>query len=73
MSELRFETTFDEDVDGAVLQVGLLHYPIGPARPAIRINTGAVELTLNVHSTDIDTLIAGLKAAKKLQKKTSRP
>ena len=69
----RFEEIADLDVDGAVVQIGLEHFPIGPARPAIWINTGAVEVRFNVHHTDIDTLIDGLKAAKRELKKLAKP
>lgn len=60
-----FEVFYDSDIDGAVLQVGLLHAPIGPPRPAIRVGTGAVEITVNGHHTDIDTMIEALKAARR--------
>jgi hypothetical protein len=69
MSENRFDVIVDSDIDGAVLQVGLQHSMIGPPRPAIRVHTGAVEIVLNAHHTDIDTLIDGLKAARRLLKK----
>lgn len=63
--ENRFEVFFDSDIDGAVLQVGLLHAVIGPPRPAIRVGTGAVEITVNGHHSDIDTMIDALKAVRR--------
>lgn len=61
----RFEAFVDFDTDGAAFQVGLQHFAIGPAGPAIRINTGALELKYTAHLSDIDSLIDGLKKARK--------
>ena len=63
--ENRFEVFYDTDIDGAVLQVGLLHAPIGPPRPAVRVGTGAVEITVNGHHADIDAMIEALKAVRR--------
>ena len=71
--KFRFEEFADFDVDGACVHIGLEHYPIGPARPAIRINAGAVEVRCHVHHTDIDAMIDGLKAAKRELKKLAAP
>lgn len=67
----RFEEFADFDTDGAVFRVGLQHHAIGPASPAIQINTGALEIQFRAHVTDIDTLIDGLKAARKKLKKSA--
>lgn len=69
LPENRFDIITDADIDSATLQVGIQHYMIGPPRPAMRINTGAVEIMINGHHTDIDTIIDGFKAVKKLLKK----
>ena len=69
MTENRFDIITDADIDGAVIQVGLQHFVIGPPRPAMRIGTGAVEIIINGHFSDIDTLIDGFKAVKRLLKK----
>lgn len=61
----RFEEFVDFDVDGAAFQVGLKHCVIGPAGPAIRIMTGALEILFTAHITDIDLMISGLKDARK--------
>lgn len=67
--ENRFDVVTDADIDGAAIQVGLQHYMIGPPRPAMRINTGAVEITINGHHSDIDRIIDGFKTVKRLLKK----
>lgn len=71
--ELRFESIADMDVDGAALEVGIQHYPIGPARPMIRVNTGALELSFNVHHGDISDMIAALKIVQKHLQKMGLP
>lgn len=65
----RFEDFADFDIDGAAVQVGLQHFPIGQSGPFIRINTGAIELVISAHETDIDNLIDGLKAARRAMRK----
>lgn len=69
MAEARFEAFADFDADGAAVQVGLQHFVIGPPGPAIRINTGALEIQFTAHITDIDTLIDGLKQARRRMRK----
>jgi len=64
-NKLRFEEFADFDIDGAMVRVGLQHYPIGAPGPCITINTGAVEVVIRAHESDIDTLIDGFKAARK--------
>lgn len=71
--ELRFELIVDTDVDSAVLQIGIQHYPLGPSRPMIRVNTGALELSLNVDSRDIAEIIAALKVVQKRLKSMGLP
>jgi hypothetical protein len=66
VSENRFEILADVDVDGAVFQVGVEHYVLGPPRPAFHVGGGAVNVTVNVHRGDIDVMISALKQAKKL-------
>lgn len=61
----RFEPFVDFDTDGAAFQVGLQHYAVGGPGPAIRINTGALEIQFRAHSTDVDALIDGFKQARK--------
>lgn len=63
--ELRFEALADIDVDSAVFMVGLQHFPIGPARPAMRFETGAVNVGIEVHYGDLDAMIDALKEAKR--------
>ena len=70
MSENRFEPLADIDVDGAVFQVGIHHYVFGPARPAIHFGTGCVDITINVHRGDIDTMVNALKRAARQIDKT---
>ena len=65
-AKYRFEVLTDVDLDGAAMQVGLHHYAIGPARPGFLINTGAVEISVNVHGVaDLDEMIAALRGAKR--------
>lgn len=67
----RFEAFADFDTDGAAFRVGLQHYAIGPAGPAIQINTGALEIQFRAHITDIDAMIDGLKQARKALRKAA--
>lgn len=69
----RFESFVDIDTDGAVFEVGLQHFAIGKPGPAIRINTGALEMKYVAHVTDVDALIDGLKQARKALRKLEQP
>lgn len=60
-----FEDVADFDVDSAVVSVGLHHYVIGPPRPGFYVATGAVEVSINFHESDIDALIDTFKAIKR--------
>lgn len=64
MGENRFEPLADIDVDCAVFQVGVQHYVFGPPDPTILIGTGALELKIRVHISDIDPMIEALTEAK---------
>lgn len=68
-STYHFEPLADIDVDGAVFQVGVHHYPIGPARPGFIVNAGAIEIRFNAHHTDIDAMIEALKSARRKLRK----
>lgn len=61
----RFEVFADIDIDGAVMQVGLKHYAIGPPGPAFHFGTGAIEVTICGHITDVDTMIEALEKGRK--------
>lgn len=63
--EYRFEEVDDFDIDGAAFTVGVERFPLGPAGPCIRINTGALDLTIRGHFTDIDAMIEGLEKVRK--------
>lgn len=63
--EYRFEEVEDFDIDGAAFTVGIERFPLGPAGPCIRINTGALDLTIRGHFTDIDVMIEGLEKVRK--------
>ena len=65
----RFEPFTDIDIDGAVFQVGLQHCMIGPPRTAMHIGTGAIEITICMHCTDIDSVIDALNTARKKLRK----
>ena len=60
-----FEALADIDVDSAVFKIGLQHGAIGPARPAMRFETGAVSIGIEVHYIDLDAMIDALKSSKK--------
>lgn len=60
----RFEMIAETDIDGAVLQVSIQHHMVGPAGPGIRVNTGAVKLTIAGQLSDIDTMIEALLEAR---------
>lgn len=68
----RFEAFVDFDTDGCVVQVGLRHFAIGNPAPAVRLNTGALELIFTAHSTDMDTLIDGFKEARRELRKHAK-
>lgn len=60
-----FEEVVDFDVDSAVVRAGLHHYVIGPPRPGFLVATGAVDVSINFHESDIDALIDTFKAIKR--------
>lgn len=65
----RLEVLADIDLDGAVMQVGIKHHAFGPPGPALHFNTGAIDVTICGHISDIDEMIRALeKARKKLVK-----
>ena len=63
--DYRFEEVSDFDIDSAAFTVGVERFPLGPAGPCIRINTGALELIIRGHFTDIDAMIEGLEKVRK--------
>lgn len=69
----RFDALADIDTDGAVFQVGVQHFAIGPPAPAIFISTGALELKFTAHISDIDNIIDALKEARKELKRLVKP
>lgn len=60
-----FEDVADFDVDSAIVRAGLHHYAFGPPRPGFLVATGAVDVSINFHESDIDTLIDTFKAIKR--------
>ena len=71
--QLKFEELGDFDIDGGAVRVGLQHYPIGEPGPCLIINTGAVEVIVRAHESDFDTLIDGLKSARKKLRNRVKP
>lgn len=72
LKEHSFEELEDFDIDGAGVTVGVEHFPLGPAGPFIRINTGAVEIVIRGHATDIDALTDAFIVLRKRLKKLNR-
>jgi len=71
--EHRFEDLADIDIDGAGFTVGIEHFPLGPSGPFIRVNTGAIELIVRGHATDIIAMSdAFSKVRKVLDEKPSK-
>lgn len=60
-----FEDLADFDIDGAAFAVGVEHFPLGPPGPFIRINTGAIEVLIRGHHTDVEEMIDALILVRK--------
>lgn len=67
--EYRFEEIEDFDIDGAAVTVGIEHFPLGASGPCIRVNTGAIEVSIRGHYTDVSALA---NAFEKLRKKLAK-
>lgn len=70
--EHRFEDLADIDIDGAALTVGIEHFPLGPSGPFIRVNTGAIELIVRGHATDIIAMSDAFSKVRKVLEKPSK-
>lgn len=70
--EHRFEDLADIDIDGAALTVGIEHFPLGPSGPFIRVNTGAIELIVRGHATDIIAMSDAFSKVRKVLERASK-
>lgn len=68
----RLQEVADFDIDGAGVTVCVEHFPLGPAGPCIRINTGAIEVLIRGHATDIDDLADAFEKLRKRLKKINK-
>ena len=54
---------------GAAFTLGIEHFPLGPSGPFIRINTGAVEVLIRGHATDIIAMSDAFAEVRKVLEK----
>jgi hypothetical protein len=71
-NENRIDVLADFDIDGAVFQIGIQHYALGPPGPVILVDSGPIALTVRAHITDIDTMLAALVEGRKKLLKIER-